>query len=130
MCPSVRLYRFRLKFFGQGSFWWSWRPINLKLSTHVPYDMIFLFFLPQFHGPLNIENDSASGASVYLGHILVCEYFGCMGFSQLLMVELWPIIDYTCIHVIWTLVYGYLLCNHTIFPYFHINNYMCIHIYF
>ena len=30
-----------------------------------------LDILPQFHGPLNIENDSASGASVYYGHILV-----------------------------------------------------------
>ena len=26
---------------------------------------------PPFHGPLNMENDSASGASVYYGHILV-----------------------------------------------------------
>ena len=68
-----------VKVFGQGSFWWSWSPINLKLSKHVPYDMIFLIsmpnkglFLPHFHGPLNIENDNAVGASVYLGHILVC----------------------------------------------------------
>ena len=30
-----------------------------------------LEILPEFHGPLNIENDSASGAFVYWGHILV-----------------------------------------------------------
>ena len=30
-----------------------------------------LEFLPYFHGPLNIENDSADGASVYSGHIRV-----------------------------------------------------------
>ena len=28
-------------------------------------------FLSHFHGPLNIENDSADGATVYWGHILV-----------------------------------------------------------
>ena len=32
----------QVKVFVWGSFWWSWRPINLKLSTHVPYDMVFL----------------------------------------------------------------------------------------
>ena len=69
--PSVPL---QVKVFGQGSFWWSWSPINLKLSTHVPYDMIFLILkleiFPHFYGPLNIENDSADEASVYYGHVL------------------------------------------------------------
>ena len=49
-CPSARPSCSRFKFlvegkvFGQGSFWWSWSPINLKLSTHVPHDMIFRIF--------------------------------------------------------------------------------------
>ena len=41
--PSVPL---QVKVFGQGCFWWSWGPINLKLSTHVPYGMIFLILMP------------------------------------------------------------------------------------
>ena len=36
----------QVKVFGQGSFWWSWSPINLKHSTHVPHDMILLIFMP------------------------------------------------------------------------------------
>ena len=44
--------------------------LNLKLSTHVPYDDLSNFnaklkIFPHFHGPLNIENDSADRASVY-----------------------------------------------------------------
>ena len=31
--------------------------------------------MPHFHGPLNIENDSADGASVYYGHVLVIKCF-------------------------------------------------------
>ena len=30
-----------------------------------------LEILPDFHGPLNIENNSVDGASVYVGHTLV-----------------------------------------------------------
>ena len=37
-CPSVSL---RVKGFGQRNFWWSWSLTNLKLSTHVSYDMNF-----------------------------------------------------------------------------------------
>ena len=37
---------------------------------YVPYDGK-LKILSYFHGALNIENDSADGASVYWGHILV-----------------------------------------------------------
>ena len=68
---------FLVKVSGRGSFWCSWSPINLKLSTYIPYDMIFSNFnakletLPLFPGPLNIENDTADGAYVYYGHILV-----------------------------------------------------------
>ena len=53
----------------------------MKLVKHVPYDMIFLILMPKleflshFHGPLNIENDSVDGASVYLEHILVFFFF-------------------------------------------------------
>ena len=42
------------------SLWYDLSNFNSKLK-----------FWPQFHGPLNIENYSASGASVYYGHILV-----------------------------------------------------------
>ena len=76
--PSVPFQvKVLVKIFGRGSFCWSWSPINLKLSKHVPYNMIFLILMPKleilshFYGPLNIENDSADGASVYWGHILV-----------------------------------------------------------
>ena len=77
---SVRLFRCRLKilvkYFDQGSFWWSWSSINLNLSTHVPCGMTFLILLPNqnFHGPLIPENDSASWACVYYGHMLVGNY--------------------------------------------------------
>ena len=69
--PYVRL-PLQVKVVGRGRFWWSWSPINLTLRTHVPYDLSnvyaileFFEFLPYFHGPLNIENDSADRASVY-----------------------------------------------------------------
>ena len=42
------------------SLWYDLSNFNSKLK-----------FWPQFHGPLNIENDCASRASVYYGHILV-----------------------------------------------------------
>ena len=49
VCPSVRLsVLLQVKVFGQGSFWWSWSPIHLKLSTHVPHDMIFLILMPNY----------------------------------------------------------------------------------
>ena len=45
-CPSVRLSvrlsRFRLKFLVQVVLLWSWRPINLKLSTHMIWSFSFL----------------------------------------------------------------------------------------
>ena len=45
--PSIRLsVPLQVRVFGQGSFWWSWSPIYLKHSTHVPYDMIFLILMP------------------------------------------------------------------------------------
>ena len=40
--PSVPL---QVEVFGQGSFWWSWSPINLKLGTHVPYDTCMIFLI-------------------------------------------------------------------------------------
>ena len=43
--PFVRSF-VQVKVFGQGSFWWSWSPIDFKLSIHVPYDMIFLILMP------------------------------------------------------------------------------------
>ena len=51
VCPFVRsLFRpsvpLQVKVFGRGSFWWSWSPIYLKLSTHVSYNMIFLILMP------------------------------------------------------------------------------------
>ena len=49
--------------------------LETKYTCAVSYDLFNfnakLVFLPQFHGQLNTENDSASGASVYYGHILV-----------------------------------------------------------
>ena len=54
--------------------------------------MIFLILMPnysyypKFHSPLNIENDSAGGASVYWGHILVvnCYVFKALYWIYLL----------------------------------------------
>ena len=37
-----------------------------------------LKFLPHFHSTLDIENDSADGASLYYGHILVFILVFCL----------------------------------------------------
>ena len=61
------VFSLQVKCFGQGSFCWRSGPINLKLSTYVSNNMFFSKlnakegFFPLFHGPLNKENDRASG---------------------------------------------------------------------
>ena len=58
--------------------------MNLILDTHFSYGITKMYlsyfyskleFLPQFHGPLNIENDSVGGAYVNHGHILLLVFF-------------------------------------------------------
>ena len=44
--PCVR--SLQVKVFGQGSFWRSLSPINLKLGTHVPHDIIFLILMSNY----------------------------------------------------------------------------------
>ena len=74
VCMFVRL---SLKFFGQCSLWWSWSPIRLKLSTHVPFDMTLLmpsYAKSEFNPNFTVhwtKNNSANGASVFYGHIFV-----------------------------------------------------------
>ena len=46
-------------------------------------------FLPHFHGPLNMENDNADGASVYFGHILVDTNFISKNIKQPHMASWW-----------------------------------------
>ena len=76
VCPSVPL---QVKVFCQGSFWLSGSSINLKLSTHVPYDT-------------NIENDRTSGASVYNEYVLVIFYlFLCCAITPLYQGRGWLI---------------------------------------
>ena len=53
--------------------------LNWFCTCSLWYDLSYLNawleFWPQFHSPLNIENDSASGESVYWGHVLVLYTF-------------------------------------------------------
>ena len=44
--------------------------------------------LSQFHAPLNKENESATGASVCYGHILVCFVFGKWPFRGIVPIPL------------------------------------------
>ena len=92
--PFVPLH---VKVFGQGSFWWIWSPINLKHSTHVPFDVIFLIFKthktfdPQFHGPLNIENESASFRLKFLVKVV---------FDEVQIQSTWNLVH--MFHMVWS----------------------------
>ena len=76
VCSSIRLSRFRLKFLVKVVF------DEVEVTCSLWYDLSTLDaklkFLPHFPGPLNMENDSASGASVYYGHSLVKIYYACV----------------------------------------------------
>ena len=98
--PSVRLFLFRLKFLVEVVC-----PTNLKITTNVPYDMIFRILMPKleisphFHGQLNIENDSADGWSVYWGHIL-CFFFSFENVSLVFWNTVFKRLSTTLIHFV------------------------------
>ena len=73
---SVRLFRSSLKFlikvvFNEVEVQSTWNLVYMLLIYGFSNFNAKLEFWCQFHGPLAMENDSASEASVYFRHILV-----------------------------------------------------------